>query len=114
MLVECELQIKRRCWQSANYGSNANVGRVRTTDQRCRGMEFCDYLGYYDGTYHYQNPIMIMQGEQDRWFVLKVFMRIKELDVVCERQQEEEGEGINVDHLCLDVECDLLKEAHKV
>ncbi len=41
-------------------------------------------------------------------------MQIKELDVVCERQQEEEGEGIIVDHLCLDVECDLLKEAHKV
>ncbi len=55
--------------------------------------------------YHYQNP-MIMQGEQDRWFVLKVFMRIKEVDVVSKRQQEEEGEEINVDHLWLDVEGD--------
>ncbi len=44
-----------------------------------------------------------MQGEQDRWFVLKVFMRIKELDVVSKRQQEQEGEEINVDHLRLDV-----------
>jgi hypothetical protein len=46
---------------------------------------------------------MIMQGEQDRWLVLKVFMRIKDLDSVCKRQKEEEGEGINVDHLYLDV-----------
>ena len=56
--------------------------------------------------YHYSNPIMIMEGEQDRWFVLKVFMRTKELDVVSKRQQEEEGEEINVDHLWLDVEGD--------
>ena len=49
---------------------------------------------------------MIMQGEQDRWFVLKVFMRIKELDVVSKRQQKEEGEEISVDHLWLDVEGD--------
>jgi hypothetical protein len=37
---------------------------------------------------------------------LKVFVRIKELDVVSKRQQEEEGEEINVDHLWLDVEGD--------
>ena len=49
---------------------------------------------------------MIMQGEQDRWFVLKVFMRIKELDVVSKRQQEEEGEETSVDYLWLDVEGD--------
>ncbi len=44
-----------------------------------------------------------MEGEQDCWFVLKVFMRNKELDVVRKRQQEEDGEEINVDHLWLDV-----------
>jgi hypothetical protein len=33
-------------------------------------------------------------------------MRIKELDVVSKRQQEEEGEEINFDHLLLDVEGD--------
>ena len=49
---------------------------------------------------------MIMQGEKDRWLVLKVFMRIKELDVVSKRQQEEEGEEINFGHLWLDVEGD--------
>ena len=49
---------------------------------------------------------MIMQREQDRWLVLKVFVRIKELDVVSKRQQEEEGEEINVDYLWLDVEGD--------
>ena len=49
---------------------------------------------------------MIMQREQDRWLVLKVFVRIKELDVVSKRQQEEEGEEINVGHLWLDVEGD--------
>ncbi len=49
---------------------------------------------------------MIMQGEQDCSFVLKVLMRIKELDVVSKCQQEEEGEEINVDHLWLDVEGD--------
>ena len=40
------------------------------------------------------------------WFVFKVFMRIKELDVVSKRQQEEEGDEINVDHLWLDAEGD--------
>ena len=49
---------------------------------------------------------MIMQGEKDRWLVLKVFMRIKELNVVSKRQQEEEGEEINVGHLWLDEEDD--------
>jgi hypothetical protein len=33
-------------------------------------------------------------------------MRIKELDVVSKRQQEEEGEEISVDHFWLDVEGD--------
>jgi hypothetical protein len=33
-------------------------------------------------------------------------MRIKELDVVSKRQQEEEGEEIDVDHLWSDVESD--------
>jgi hypothetical protein len=37
---------------------------------------------------------------------LKVFVRIKELDVVSKRQQEEEGEEISVDNLWLDVEGD--------
>ena len=50
--------------------------------------------------------LWLCKGKKDRWFVLKVFMRIKELDVVSKRQQEEEGEEINVSHLWLDVEDD--------
>ena len=42
---------------------------------------------------------MIMQREQDRWLVLKVFVRIKELDVVSKRQQEEEGEEIKLRYI---------------